>query len=267
MVKKIGILIILAVLFADCSRVPVTRRKQFRMLPESMINSMSLTTYNQFIASSNVVQASDARTQQVTGVGKKLQNATIDYLKKHGYGKRIKQFSWAFSLVEDPTVNAFCLPGGKVVIYSGILPVTQTDAGLATVMSHEIAHAVARHGNERMSQQLVVVLGGVTLAVAMQNNPKETQDVFNSVYGIGGALGILAYSRKHEYEADKIGMVFMALAGYDPAESIAFWERMAASGAGANIPQFLSTHPSDENRIKAMKEFLPTAKTYYKPAQ
>jgi len=267
MIKRIALLIIVAMFFADCSRVPVTRRKQFRMLPESMINSMSLTAYNDFIATNEVVATSDARTQQVVGVGQKLQNATITYLKKHGYGKRVKQFSWAFTLVNDPTVNAFCLPGGKIVVYSGILPVTKTDAGLATVLSHEIAHAVARHGNERMSQQLAVAMGGVALTVAMQNNPQETQNIFNSVYGIGGTLGILAYSRKHEYEADKIGMVFMALAGFDPAESVAFWERMSASGAGANIPQFLSTHPSDENRIAAMKEFLPTAKTYYKPAQ
>jgi len=265
MIKRFSVLLILALLFADCSRVPVTRRKQFRMLPESMINSMSLTTYNAFIAENKVVDVSDARAQLVTNVGTKLKNATITYLKKHGYGKRVKQFSWAFKLVEDPTVNAFCLPGGKIVVYSGILPVTLTDAGLATVLSHEIAHAVARHGNERMSQQLAISMGGVALSVAMQNNPQETQNVFNSVYGIGGTLGVLAYSRKHEYEADKIGMVFMAMAGYDPQEAITFWERMSKSGAGANIPQFLSTHPSDENRIQAMKEFLPTAKTFYKP--
>jgi len=267
MIKRISILVLIVVLFADCSRVPVTRRKQFRMLPESMINSMSLTTYNAFIAENPAVPSSDQRTQKVVNVGTRLKKATTDYMQKHGYGKRLKQFSWEFSLIDDPTVNAFCLPGGKIVVYSGILPVTETDAGLATVLSHEIAHAVARHGNERMSQQLAVAMGGVALAVAMQNNPQETQNIFNSVYGVGGTLGILAYSRKHEYEADKIGMVFMAMAGYDPADAIKFWERMAASGAGANIPQFLSTHPSDENRIAAMKEFLPKAKTYYKPIQ
>ena len=150
-----------------------------------------------------------------------------------------------------------------MVVFTGFC-IANTDEGLATVLNHEIAHALIA-GNERMSQQLAVALGGVTLAIAMQNNPKETQDIFNSVYGIGGTLGLLAYSRVHEYEADKLGMIFMALAGYDPAEAIAFWERMTSMNKGAKIPQFLSTHPSDENRIKEMKKFLPTAKTYYTP--
>ena len=265
MAKRIIAILLLSVVFASCSRVPYTKRVQINMVPESLINNLSLTTYNNFISTSSVVSSSDSRTQQVLTVGQRLQNATITYLKKHGFKKRLKRLSLSFTLVNDPTVNAFCLPGGKVVVFTGILPVTNTDEGLATVLSHEIAHAVARHGNERMSQQLAVALGGVTLAIAMQNNPKETQDIFNSVYGIGGTLGLLAYSRVHEYEADKLGMIFMALAGYDPAEAIAFWERMTSMNKGAKIPQFLSTHPSDENRIKEMKKFLPTAKTYYTP--
>ncbi len=263
MFRKTVILLLFSMLLVQCSKVPVTGRKQFRMLPESMILGMSLTAYNDFMASNPAVAASDNRTQMVKNTGNRLKTATVDYLRKHGFSKRLKQFSWEFNLVENNTVNAWCMPGGKIVVYSGLLPYTENEAGLATVMSHEIAHAVARHGNERMSQQLVVLLGGVSLAVALQEHPQETQNIFLAVYGVGGALGVLAYSRKHEYEADKIGMVFMALAGYDPAEAVGFWERMAARSSGSGIPQFLSTHPSDENRIKAMKEFLPTAKKYY----
>lgn len=267
MIKRISVIVLLAVIFVQCSKVPVTGRKQFRMLPESMILGMSLTAYNDFMSSNPAVTNTDSRTQLVKSTGSRLKTATVDYLKKHGFSKRLKQFSWEFNLVENNTVNAWCMPGGKIVVYSGLLPVTENEAGLATVMSHEIAHAVARHGNERMSQQLIVLLGGVSLAIALQEHPQETQNIFLAVYGVGGALGVLAYSRKHEYEADKIGMVFMALAGYDPAEGVKFWERMAARSTGANMPQFLSTHPSDENRIKAMKEFLPTAKKYYTPVQ
>lgn len=262
MKKGVFLLILVSVFFIECTKVPVTNRRQFRMLPESMINSMALTAYNEFMASNQLIPNTDSRTSQVKTVGAKLQNATINYMKKNGYSKRLNQFSWSFNLVESQTVNAFCLPGGKIVVYSGILPITETDAGLATVLSHEIAHAVARHGNERMSQQLSLQLGGIALDVAMQEKTKETRDIFNLCYGIGGNLGLLAYSRKHEYEADKIGMVFMALAGYDPSEAISFWEKMAAKNHGASVPQFLSTHPSDQNRIAEMKKFLPKAKTY-----
>ncbi len=263
--KQFLLFLIIPVVIASCSKVPVTGRKQFRMLPESMILGMSLTAYNDFMASNPAVASTDSRTQLVVNTGTRLKNATVDYLRKHGFSKRIKQFNWQFNLVENNTVNAWCMPGGRIVVYSGILPYTENEAGLATVMSHEIAHAVARHGNERMSQQVALALGGISLAIALQDHPEETQAIFLSVYGVGGGLGVLIYSRKHEYEADKIGMVFMALAGYDPAEGIKFWERMAAKQSGASIPQFLSTHPSDENRIKAMKEFLPTANKYYKP--
>lgn len=262
--RQLIVIFAFTMLLGSCSKVPVTGRKQFRMLPESMVLSMSLTTYNQFLAANPPVNSTDAQAQQVLKVGTKLKVAVINYMKAHGFSKRLKQFKWEFHLVNDPTVNAWCLPGGKIVVYSGILPLTQDDAGLATVLSHEIAHAVARHGNERMSQQLLIAMGGISLAVAMRDKPEQTQAIFLSVYGIGGTLGALAYSRQHEYEADKIGMVFMAQAGYNPEESIKFWERMSKQG-GASPPQFLSTHPSDENRIKAMREFLPTAMNFYKP--
>lgn len=262
--NKFIILLSLTILMVSCSRVPITNRKQIKLLPESMLLSLSLTSYNQFLSQNPALTLSEPNTQLVRNTGGKISQAVTKYMREIGQSKRLKNYKWEFNLVNDPTVNAWCMPGGKVVIYTGILPVTKDETGLAVVMAHEIAHAVARHGNERMSQQLAIALGGVSLSVAMQNKPKETQDLFLAVYGIGGVLGSLAYSRQHEYEADKLGMVFMSLAGYDPSKAIDFWERMAAMSKGSSVPQFLSTHPSNENRIKVMKEFLPKALTYYK---
>jgi predicted Zn-dependent protease len=183
------------------------------------------------------------------------------------YKKRIAGYKWQFNLVkEDKTVNAWCMPGGKVVVYSGLLPVTQNETALAVVMGHEIAHAIARHGNERMSQGMVVQTGAAVLSVALSSKSDATQELFNQSYGAASGLGVLAYSRKHESEADKLGLVFMAMAGYDPHEAIAFWERMAKESKGGNIA-ILSTHPSDEKRIADIKAFMPKAVKYYKPVQ
>jgi predicted Zn-dependent protease len=156
------------------------------------------------------------------------------------------------------------MPGGKVVVYTGILPVTQDETSLAVVMGHEIAHAIARHGNERMSQGLIVNAAGATLGAVMSENPSLGKDIFMQSVGIGSALGMLSYSRTHETEADKLGLVFMAMAGYDPRASIGFWERMSSIG-GQAPPEILSTHPSDETRINTLREFIPEALKYYKP--
>jgi Zn-dependent protease with chaperone function len=263
--SKILVLFLIPVLIFSCSKVPVTNRKQLKLLPESLMMSMSLTSYQEFLVKNPPASATDANTILVRNVGGKIKLAVISFMNEKGYSKRIKNYKWDFNLVNSSTVNAWCMPGGKVVVYSGILDYTKDEAGLAVVMSHEIAHAVARHGNERMSQQLAVVLGGVSLSVALSQKPEETQNVFLMCYGVGSVLGTLAYSRLHEYEADKLGMVFMALAGYDPSKAIEFWQTMAKSGTGTSIPQFLSTHPSDEKRVKALQEFLPKAKAYYKP--
>lgn len=262
--KKFRTVVILAlvVLATSCSKVPVTNRKQMRLLPESIIMGLSLTAYSDFLATNPPMAATDANTIKVRNVGGKLKISAIKFMKDKGLSKRIKDFKWDFNLVNNSAVNAWCMPGGKVVVYSGILDYTKDENGLAVVMSHEIAHAIARHGNERMSQQLLTVMGGVSLSLALSQKPEETKNIFLMCYGVGSTLGMLAYSRTHEYEADKIGMVFMALAGYDPSEAITFWERMSKIG-GTKLPQFLSTHPSDENRIKAIKAFLPTAQKYY----
>jgi len=248
----------------SCYKVPVTGRKQFRMLPESILLSMSITAYNDFLRQNPPLPATNADAVRVKLVGQKMATTVDHFLATNGFKKIKSSFKWNFELVSNSAVNAWCMPGGKIVFYSGIMPLVQNDAGIAVVMGHEMAHAVARHGNERMSQQLALYMGGIALAVAVNDKPDETRNLFLAVYGIGGTFGGLAYSRQHEYEADKIGMVFMALAGYDPEEAIRFWERMQAMSKGPQIPQFLSTHPHHEQRILEMKKFLPKAKKYIK---
>jgi len=225
---------------------------------------MSLAEYKSFLSEQKVVSNTD-QAIMVKNVGNRLASAATEYLKKTGYSERVAGYKWEFNLVEDKTVNAWCMPGGKVVVYTGILPVTKTESGLAVVMGHEISHAIAQHGNERMSQQLAVAMGGVALDVALSNKPQQTRNIFLASYGVGATLGfVLPYSRKHESEADRMGLVFMAMAGYDPHEAVSFWKRMAATG-GEKPPQFLSTHPSDEKRIADLQKYLPEAMKLYKP--
>lgn len=257
----IGCLLI-SFLIAGCSKVPITGRRQVNMLPESSLVSMSLTNYQSFLNENSVVSTNDNRAEMVKKVGERIAKATETYLKQKGNSKRIEDYKWEFNLVNDNTINAWCMPGGKVVVYTGILDYTQDEDGLAVVMGHEIAHAIARHGNERMSQGLMVELGGVGLAVASQNQPEMTRNLFMTAYGLGTTVGaILPFSRLHESEADEMGLAFMAMAGYNPEKAVDFWTRMSKSG-GASVPEFLSTHPSHETRIARIKEYLPQAKTY-----
>jgi predicted Zn-dependent protease len=247
----------------SCARVPVTKRRQFNLLPETTLIGMATTEYQGFMAKNPVAPGTDANVVLVRKVGSKLQASINSYLAKNKNLKRVAGYKWEFNVLNDTkTINAWCMPGGKVMVYTGILPVTNDEAGLAVVMGHEVAHAIARHGNERMSQQLSIQLGGMALSVAMSQKPEQTQQIFQQVYGVGATLGALAYSRKHETEADKIGLCFMAMAGYNPSEAVGFWERMAKA-TGQGPPQFLSTHPSNEQRIKDIKAFLPTAMKYY----
>lgn len=264
--RKKYFIIITITLLVSCSKVPVTGRKQLNMLSEATMVNMGLSNYRSFLSKNPPVQSSEADAQLVKKVGINISQAVEKFMKEKGLYKRIKGYKWEFNLVNDKTVNAWCMPGGKVVVYSGLLAVTKDETGLAVVMGHEIAHAIARHGNERMSQQLLVQLGGIGLSLALSQKPQETQNVFLQSYGIGSTLGILKYSRTHESEADKLGLIFMAKAGYNPQEAVAFWERMSKQG-NSNTPQFLSTHPSDEKRIADIKAFLPQAmKQYNKPA-
>jgi predicted Zn-dependent protease len=261
--KQLPVLLFFVVFMLACSKVPITGRKQLHLLPESQLIGMSVQQYAAFLSTNKKVDATNSDAQMVARVGKKIANAVEEFLAKDGSSKRVKGFNWEFNLVDDNTVNAWCMPGGKVVVYTGIMDVAQDEAGLAVVMGHEIAHAIARHGNERMSQQLAIQAGGMSLSVLTSTQPELAQGLFQQAYGLGSNLGILAYSRSHETESDKLGLVFMALAGYDPREAPEFWKRMASLG-GQKPPEMLSTHPSDETRIADLNAFMTEALKYYK---
>jgi len=253
-------LIICSLLFlfvASCSRVPVTKRKQLKLLNEQELIGMADTAYTNFLSQHTVLSKSDPRSVRVQRVGNNIAKSIESYLAKEGASNRIEGFNWQFNVVDEETVNAWCMPGGKVVVYTGILPLADDDTLLAVVMGHEIAHAVARHGNERMSQAGAVNVGGAILQGTMST---PNANIFLQSYGVASALGMLKYSRTHESEADKMGLVFMKLAGYNPYKAVAFWEKMAA--LGGSTPQILSTHPSDETRIADIKKFLEKIDKY-----
>ena len=251
-----------ALIIAACSVVPITGRKQVKLLPESTLIEMGLTSYNAFLKE-NKLSTDATNTHMIKQVGNNLSSASNRFLRNNGLADEVSSYKWAFNLVEDKTVNAWCMPGGKIVFYTGILPLTKNEAGAAVVMGHEIAHAIAKHGNERMSQGLIQQLGGMALSVALQEKPAETQELYMTAYGIASNVAvILPYSRKQEYEADRIGLILMAMAGYNPNEAVPFWQRMAAHSTNP-MPAFLSTHPSDAKRIEQIKKYLPEAMKYY----
>lgn len=260
-----GIVISSIVFFtAACSTVPLTGRRQASLVSDSEMNNMAATSYKEFLTenSGNVItNTADAR--KVKDVGNKIAAAVTKYMNDHGLGNQIADFHWEFNLIKSNEVNAWCMPGGKVAVFTGILPVTLNDAGLATVMGHEIAHAIARHSAERYSQQ-IIASGIGNLAGAAITKTASGKATFDQIFGIGAQTGVLLpNSRKQESEADRLGLTFMAMAGYDPSQAIYFWERMASGKTGSNS-EFLSTHPSDATRIADIKKYLPEALTYYK---
>ena len=247
-----------------CASVPITQRKQLSVVPEGQLISSSSLAYQTFLDENTVISPYNPDAKMVKRVGEKLAVACKNFLTQYGDINRLEGFNWEFHLVEGDEKNAWCMPGGKVVVYNGILSVTQDEEGLAVVLSHEIAHAVARHGNERVSQQLITQYGGSALAVIFDNtsmNGLDMQEIILNTYGSGSQLGLLKFSRMHETEADKMGLVFMEYAGYDSQKAIDFWQRMSA-GSDGTVPEFLSTHPSDNNRIEAIEAFIPVAKSY-----
>lgn len=224
------------------------------------MNSMSAQAYGEFL-SQRPASKDSAKTAMVNRCGKRIQQAVEAYCKEHDIS--LKHYQWEFNLVEDDTVNAWCMPGGRVVVYTGLLPVAKDENGLAVVMGHEIAHAIAKHGSERMSQGLIVELGGIAVSQATKQYPDETRNLFMKSYGAGTQVGmLLPYSRKHEAEADYMGLIFMAMAGYDPHEAVAFWQRMADMKQGQAPPELLSTHPPDKKRIEDIKKRLPDVMKY-----
>jgi predicted Zn-dependent protease len=267
MSRKSKILLVFTSLFlflASCDIVPITGRKQLNFIPDSQMNTLSLTEYKDFI-SKNKLSTDVAHTQMVKNVGARIQKAVETYCAQNNLSDRIAGYQWEFNLVEDSNVNAFAMPGGKVVVYTGLIPVAQNEDGLAVVMGHEISHVIARHGSERMSQGLLVEMGGIALSEAMAKSPSATSDLFTKSYGMGTQYGILLpYSRKQETEADHLGLIFMAMAGYNPNTAVDFWQRMAASSKGSKPIELLSTHPADKTRIENLKQFMPEAMKYYK---
>ncbi len=260
-------LTLMSFLFAMCSTNPVTGRKQLMLIPAGEMLSMSYSQYDQFLKENKKSTDKEA-TAMIQRVGKKIQTAVEQFAQQGGWANRLEGYQWEFNLVESEQVNAWCMPGGKVVFYTGILPITQNETGVAVVMGHEVAHAVAEHGNERVSQGLLANLGGMALSAAVKDKPQETQQLWMAAFGLGAQVGVLLpFSRAHESEADRMGLIFMAMAGYDPNEAVSFWQRMAAKKGGQAPPEFLSTHPSDETRIADIKKHLPEALKYYKPAK
>ncbi|HVI44880.1 MAG TPA: M48 family metallopeptidase [Chitinophaga sp.] len=254
-------------MMAACSRVPITGRSQLNLLPESTMQSMALQQYQSFLSENKVVaQGTSKDADMVKRVGQRIAAAVTQYMNQHGMGNEVASYKWEFNLVNSKDVNAWCMPGGKVVVYTGLLPVTQNETALACVMGHEIAHAVARHGNERMSQGLLAQGIQVAGSVALGKNPTAV-NIFNQAFGIGGNMGMLAFSRQNELEADHLGVIFMAMAGYNPQESIPFWQRMANMSGGNKPPELLSTHPSDARRVQQLQQLMPEAMKYYTPAR
>ncbi|MCF6153757.1 MAG: M48 family peptidase [Candidatus Brocadia sp.] len=257
-------LLITVLFFVGCSTVPITGRKQLSFIPQNQLIISSADSYRQLISESKL--SGDAqKTQMVVDVGRRIASSAEEFMRENGMEKEIQNYHWEFKLIEDDkTVNAFCMPGGKIAVYTGILPVTRDEDGLAVVMGHEVAHALANHGGERMSQLLIVQMGATSLSAALSGQPEQTRQLLMQAFGLGANVGVLLpYSRSHELEADHIGLILMARAGYDPRTAIPFWQRMNNLG-GERPPEFLSTHPEPERRIQDLQNELPEAMKYYK---
>src|SRR5690349_2767310 len=267
MMRKILSLFVVATAIMSCSTNPITGRSQLKLVSEQELQAMATQEYQQFLSTNRVVSPSaDRDAEMVRRVGQRVANSVTKYFQDKGVADKLQGYKWEFNLVNNQDANAWCMPGGKVVVYTGLLPITQNEAALAMVVGHEIAHAVLLHGNERMSQGLAQQLGGVALAVAVSSQPAQTQDLFMNAYGIGSNVGVLLpFSRKQELESDRYGMIWGAMAGYNPREAIALWKRMESASHGQAPPEFLSTHPGASNRIAQLEKYLPEALQYYKP--
>ncbi|MTI30784.1 M48 family metallopeptidase [Xanthovirga aplysinae] len=263
--KKFFILLALALFIDACKTVPVTGRKQVAFISNNEMLSLSDASYQNVLADSKL-STNQAQTQMIKRVGEKISKGVEKFFEEKNMASQLEGYQWEFNLIESDQVNAWCMPGGKVAFYTGIMPICEDENGVAVVMGHEIAHAVANHGNERMSQALLQQYGEVALATAMQNSAQTTQALALQAYGVGSTyLGVLPYSRLQESEADQLGLIFMAMAGYDPNHAPAFWERMQNASGGNEPLEFFSTHPSSATRIESIKRQIPEAMQYYKP--
>lgn len=267
MIKLITTFLLIATITVSCSRNAVTGRKQFKLLPESELQTMASGQYTQFLSTNKIVNTTTNKdAEMVKRVGQRITAVVEEYYKSIGKSEILDGFKWEYNLIDDKAVNAWCMPGGKIVVYTGLLPVTQNEAALAVVMGHEVSHAIFQHGNERMSQMLGAQLVGTGLQVALMNKPAETQNAFLAAFGIGAQAGVLLpFSRKHELESDRYGLWWSAMAGYNPQEAIPLWQRMEKAGDGAKPPEFLSSHPSEGRRIEQLTKYMDEALKFYKP--
>ena len=263
--KNSSLYFLLIFVLTACATVPITGRKQLSLIPNSQLLPLSYTSYQDVLAQSKLSN-NEEQVTMIKTVGSKIQHAVEKFMADNKMSDELDGYAWEFNLIEDDQLNAWCMPGGKVAFYTGIMPVCQDESGVAVVMGHEVAHAIANHGGERMSQGLMQQLGGMALAVAIQEKPEQTQALFFTAYAIGTTYGaMLPYSRLHESEADKLGLIFMSMAGYDPHEAPEFWERMDVLAGAPPVPEWMSTHPSPEHRIEDLNAYMPKAMKYYKP--
>jgi len=253
----LGLLLLIVI---ACAKNPFTGKSTMAFVPNSQIFPMAFQEYDQFLSENKVVTGTtDAK--RIESIGMKIKTAAERYLTANGNGDYLKDYQWEYKLVDDPTVNAWCMPGGKIVFYTGILPICKDDAGIAAVMGHEVAHALANHGQQRMSAGLLQQVGKVGAAIAVGNKSAETQALVMQAYGVGSQVGgMLPFSRSHETEADVIGLTLMAIAGYEPMNAVYVWERMSANSNGGAPPEILSTHPSNATRIANLTALVPEAK-------
>jgi predicted Zn-dependent protease len=259
--KKIIVLISIMLLFLECSTVPITGRSRMNFVSDAQVLPASFAKYKGFL-SENKISTNKEMTHQIKVIGKNISEAVDRFMRANKMVSEANSYKWEFNLIEDKTVNAWCMPGGKVVFYTGIMPICANENGVAAVMGHEVAHAFAKHGQERMSQGKMQQIGGLAVALGTSNEDPKTQQIWNTAFGVTTGLGVLKYSRVHEQEADRLGMVFMLMAGYDGTEAAEVWVRMRAKSNGKSQLEILSTHPSNASRIQDLRTYLPTAKMY-----
>ena len=246
------------VMFLSCSTNPFTGKKTLALVPNSQIFPTAFAEYDQFLTENKVVKGT-ADANMVKNVGQKIAVAAERWLNANGYQGYLEGYQWEYNLVQDPTINAWCMPGGKIVVYTGILPIADGEAGLAAIMGHEVSHALANHGQQRMSAGMLQQLGAVAGNVTIKD--EQSLNIFNQAYGVGTQVGVmLPFSRSNEAEADEIGLYLMAIAGYEPMEAANLWRRMSAQSGGSSQPEILSTHPSNQSRINDIEALVPKAK-------
>lgn len=268
MIRSLLLVFIVAAIAIACSTNSVTGRSQFKLLPEAELQQMAVAEYQSFLSSNKVVTTSNNRdAEMVNRVGQRIVNAVSNYYSQNNLKNDLEGYQWETKLVQSDQANAWCMPGGKIVVYTGLLPISQNEAGLANVMGHEVSHALFGHTNERMSQSIAAQYGGSILDAFIANRTSTgMRQIFGAAVGVGSQLGIMAFGRNQELEADKFGMVWAAMAGYNPQEAINLWQRMNAASQGQQRPpEFLSTHPGPEKRIEQLQKHLPEAMKYYRP--